>query len=71
MTRDSDLWLTIAAGLIGTVIVVGVVRLAGSEPVGHRRVVFGAVAYSAGFAATYTGVGVGIGDLLRVIWNVP
>ncbi len=67
ITRDSDVWLTIAAGLIGTVIVVAVARLAGGKPVGHRRVVFASVAYSVGFAATYTGVGVGIGDLLRVI----
>jgi hypothetical protein len=66
ITRDSDVWLTIAAGLIGTVIVVAVARLAGSKPVGPRRVVFASVAYSVGFAATYTGVGVGIGDLVRV-----
>lgn len=67
MTRDSDVWLTIAAGLIGTVIVVAVARLAGSKPVGRRRVVFASLAYSIGFAATYTGVGVGIGDLVRVV----
>ncbi len=67
ITRDSDVLLTIAAGLIGTVIVVAVARVAGSKPVGQRRVVFASVAYSVGFAATYTGVGVGIGDLLRVI----
>jgi hypothetical protein len=66
ITRDSDVWLTIAAGLIGTVIVVAVARLAGSKPVGARRVVFASLAYSVGFAATYTGVGVGIGDLVRV-----
>ncbi len=67
ITRDSDVWFTIAAGLIGTIIVVGVARLAGSKPVGHRRVVFASVAYSVGFAATYTGVGVGVGDLVRVL----
>jgi hypothetical protein len=67
ITRDSDVWLTIAAGLIGTVIVVAVARLAGSKPVGPRRVMFGSVAYSVGFAATYTGVGVGLDDLLRLI----
>ena len=67
VTRDSDVWFTIAAGLIGTVIVVAVARLAGSKPVGRRRVMFASIAYSVGFAATYTGVGVGIGDLLRVI----
>lgn len=67
ITRDSDVWLTIAAGLIGTVIVVAVARLAGSKPVGQRRVMYASVAYSVGFAATYTGVGVGIGDLLHVI----
>lgn len=68
ITRDSDVWLTIAAGLIGTVIVVAVARLAGSKPVGQRRIVYGSVAYSVGFAATYTGVGVGIGDLLRLVY---
>jgi hypothetical protein len=66
IARDSDVWLTIAAGLIGTVIVVAVVRLAGSKTVGHGRVLFGSVAYSVGFAATYTGVGVAIGDLLQL-----
>jgi hypothetical protein len=66
ITRDSDAWFTVAAGLIGTVIVVALARLAGSEPVGRRRVMYASVAYSVGFAATYTGVGVGIGDLLRV-----
>jgi hypothetical protein len=67
ITRDSDVWLTIAAGLIGTVIVVAVARLAGSKPVGRRRVLFASAAYSIGFASTYTGVGVGIGDLVRVV----
>jgi hypothetical protein len=60
-------WVTVAAGLIGTVIVVAVIRLLGGKPVGHRRVVFASLAYSAGFAATYTGVGIGIDDLLRLI----
>ena len=67
ISRDSDVWVTIAAGLIGTVIVVAVIRLAGGEPVGHRRLVFASLAYSAGFAATYTGVGVAIKDVLRVV----
>lgn len=67
ITRDSDVWVTIAAGLIGTVIVVAVARLSGSETINHRRIVFASAAYSIGFAATYTGVGVGIDDLLRVI----
>lgn len=65
ITRDSDVWITIAGGLIGTVIVIALARLAGGKPVGRRRVVFASVAYSVGFAATYTGVGVGIGDLVR------
>ena len=67
ITRDADVWLTIAAGLIGTVIVVAVARLAGSKPIGQRRIVFASVAYSVGFAATYTGVGVGIASLVRAI----
>jgi hypothetical protein len=46
ITRDSDVWATIAAGLIGTVIVVGVIRLLGGRPVGHRRLVYASVAYS-------------------------
>ena len=66
VVRDSDVWFTIAAGLIGTVIVLAVARLAGSPPLGQRRIFFGSLAYSVGFAATYTGVGVGIGDLLHV-----
>ena len=65
ITRDSDVWFTIAAGLIGTIIVVAVARLPGSRPLGLRRIVFRSIAYSVGFAATYTGVGAGIGDLVR------
>ncbi len=67
ITRDSDVWVTVGAGLIGTVIVVTVIRLLGGQPVGHRRVVFASFAYSAGFAATYTFVGIGLNDLLRLI----
>lgn len=67
ITRDSDVWVTIAAGLIGTVIVVAVVRLLGGNPVGRRRVMFASLTYSVGFAATYTGVGVGIDDLVRLM----
>jgi len=67
ITRDSDVWVTIAAGLIGTVIVVSAVRLLGGKAVGRRRVLFASIAYSTGFAATYTGVGVGLDDLLRLI----
>ena len=65
ITRDSDVWITIAGGLIGTVIVIALARLAGGKPVGRRRVVFASVAYSVGVAATRTGVGVGIGALAR------
>jgi hypothetical protein len=67
ITRDSAVLLTIAAGLIGTVIVVAVIRLAGSKPIGQRRILFASVAYSVGFAATYTGVGVAIENLVRII----
>jgi hypothetical protein len=67
ITRDSTVLLTIAAGLIGTVIVVAVTRLAGSKPIGQRRILFASVAYSVGFAATYTGVGVAIENLVRNI----
>lgn len=66
ITRDSDVWITIAGGLIGTVIVFALARLAGGKPIPRRRVVFASLAYSVGFAATYTGVGVGIGDLVRL-----
>lgn len=67
IARESEVWFVIAAGLIGTVIVVGVARLSGGEPVARRTLAFASVAYSAGFAATYTIVGLGIGDLLRVV----
>lgn len=62
---DSDVWFTIAAGLIGTVIVYAVTRLSGGAMLSRRRIVFGSVAYSVGFAATYSGVGIGVGDLIR------
>lgn len=64
ITRDSDIWVTIAAGLIGTVIVIAVIRLLGGAAVGPRRLILASIAYSAGFAATYTGVGIGLHDLL-------
>jgi hypothetical protein len=67
VTRDSTVWFTIAAGLIGTVIVVGVNRLIGGHSVGHRRVLFGSISYSVGFAATYSGIGLGLGDLIRAL----
>jgi hypothetical protein len=67
ITRDSTVLITVAAGLIGTVIVVAVIRLAGAKPIGRRRILFASVAYSAGFAATYTGVGVAIEHLVRVL----
>jgi hypothetical protein len=66
ITRDSVVLITIAAGLIGTVIVVAVIRLAGSKPIGQRRILFASIAYSVGFAATYTGVGVAIRQLVRI-----
>jgi hypothetical protein len=66
ITHDSTVMITIAAGLIGTVIVVAVIRLAGSAPIGPRRILFGSLAYSIGFAATYTGVGVAVMKLVRL-----
>jgi hypothetical protein len=67
IASDSVVLITIAAGLIGTVIVVAVIRLAGGKTIGQRRILFGSVAYSVGFAATYTGAGVVIEHLVRVI----
>src|SRR5262245_63394636 len=67
ISRESTVLFTIAAGLIGTVIVVAVIRLAGSAPVSQRRILYGSLAYSLGFAATYTGVGVAIRELVRIV----
>ena len=67
ITRDSTVLLTIAAALIGTVIVVAVTRLAGSKPIGQRQILIASIAYSVGFAATYTGVGVAIENLVHII----
>jgi hypothetical protein len=67
IARDSTVLLIIAAGLIGTVIVVAVTRLAGSETVSKRQILFGSIAYSVGFAATYTGVGVAIEHLAQAV----
>jgi hypothetical protein len=66
IARDSTVLLVVAAGLIGTVIVVAVTRLAGRRPVARRQIVFASIAYSVGFAATYTGVGVAIEHLVRL-----
>lgn len=67
IARESPVWFVIASGLIGTVIVVAVARVSGGKIVGGRDVVLGSMAYSVGFAATYTGVGVLIEDLLLAI----
>ena len=67
LARDSDAWFTAAAGLIGTVIVVALARLSGAATLTRRRLVLGSAAYSFGFAATYTGVGVSIGAILRLL----
>jgi hypothetical protein len=67
LARDSTVLLVVAAGLIGTVIVVAVTRLAGGKQIGRRQILFASLAYSVGFAATYTGVGVAIEHLVRLI----
>lgn len=67
IARDSPIWFTIAAGVIGAVIAVAVARLAGTQEIGRRRVLVASVAYSIGFAATYTGVGVGLDDLISLL----
>ena len=67
VARDSDAWFTVAAGLIGTIIVMALTRLSGAASLTRRRLVLGSVAYSFGFAATYTVVGLGIGALVRLL----
>jgi hypothetical protein len=67
IARESPVWFVVAAGLIGTVIVVAVARLSGGAPIGRRQIVLASLAYSIGFAATYTGIGVGLADLLRAV----
>ena len=42
-------------------------RLSGAASLTRRRLVLGSAAYSFGFAATYTGVGVGIGTIVRLL----
>jgi hypothetical protein len=66
IARGSTILLTIAAGLIGTVIVVAVTRLSGSKEVSRRQILFASIAYSVGFAATYTGAGVLVEHLVRL-----
>jgi hypothetical protein len=67
ISRDSTALFIIAAALIGTVIVVAVTRLAGRPPIGRRQILFASLAYSVGFAATYTGVGVVVENLVGLI----
>jgi hypothetical protein len=67
MMRDSIVWFTIAAGLIGAVIIVAATHLISGETVPRRRVRFASLAYSAGFAATYAIIGLGLGDLVRAL----
>ena len=53
--------------MLGAVLVVAFGCMFGGKPVTHGRVVFASVAYGIFFAATYSALGLGIGEAGRAV----
>lgn len=62
--RSSDRWYALAAAVVNPVLVVGLARTVGGKPVGHRRIVLGAVAYALPYVALWTLVGLALRDAM-------
>jgi hypothetical protein len=61
--RGSDRWYALAAAVANPVLIGALARLVGGRPIGHRRIVLGAVAYAIPYCAMWTLVGLGLGQL--------
>ena len=63
----SDAWFTLGAMLINPVVVVGIARLVGGQPVTKRRFLFASIAYSVFVSLVLCALGLGLGDGIRAI----
>ena len=65
ISRGSDLWFALAAAMINAITVIALARIIGGKPVGRHRVLVAGIAYSIFFAALFSIIGVGLGDVIR------
>jgi hypothetical protein len=63
--RGSDRWYALAAAVANPILIGALARLVGGRPIGHRRIVLGAVAYAIPYCAMWTIVGFALGDTVR------
>ena len=55
--RGSDRWYALAAAVANPILIAALARLVGGRPIGHRRIVVGAVAYAIPYVAMWSLVG--------------
>jgi hypothetical protein len=65
--RGSDRWYALAAAVANPILIGALARLVGGRPIGHRRIVLGAVAYAIPYCAMWTIVGLLLGDTIRAV----
>jgi hypothetical protein len=63
--RSSDRWYALAAAVANPILIGALARLVGGRPIGHRRILLGAVAYAIPYCAMWTIVGLALGDTFR------
>src|SRR5512133_691653 len=63
--RGSDRWYALAAAVANPILIGALARLVGGRPIGHRRILLGAVAYAIPYCAMWTIVGFALGDTVR------
>jgi hypothetical protein len=63
--RGSDRWYALAAAVANPILIGALARLVGGRPVGHRRILLGAVAYATPYCAMWTIVGLALGVTFR------
>src|SRR3954471_13458406 len=61
--RGSDRWYALAAAVANPILIGALARLVGGRPIGHRRIVLGAVASAIPYCAMWTLVGLRLGQL--------
>jgi hypothetical protein len=63
--RGSDRWYALAAAVANPILIGALARLVGGRPIGHRRILLGAVAYAIPYCAMWTIVGLALADTFR------
>ena len=63
--RGSDRWYAFAAAVGNPILVAALARFLSARPVGHRRILLGAVAYAVPYVAMWSLVGFALGDAVR------